>query len=155
MMGRRFLARLGHDRRGTMVIETAIVFPVLAMLSIGGFEVSTMVSRQSELQSAAAEAAAIALAAAPDDSTKRDTVKNVIMASTGLSSANVTLTPMYRCGAATAYVSNSATCAASDKIANYVKIHLTDTYTPIWTQYSVGSPLHYSVNRYVLLNQST
>ena len=71
MRGFRTLLR---DARGSMAIETAIVAPVLAMLSVGGFEVSAMVARQTELQSAASEAEGIALAASPDDAGKLATL---------------------------------------------------------------------------------
>ena len=55
---RRHLATLLRDTRGAMLIETAIVAPVLVLMSLGAFQVSTMVARQSELQSAVAEASA-------------------------------------------------------------------------------------------------
>ena len=43
------LARLRHDASGAAIVETAVVVPVLAILSLGGFEVSNIVARQSEL----------------------------------------------------------------------------------------------------------
>ena len=50
--------RLRRDATGAMAIETAIVAPVLVLMAFGSFQVSSMVARQTELQSAAAEAAA-------------------------------------------------------------------------------------------------
>ncbi|MCB2056947.1 MAG: pilus assembly protein, partial [Novosphingobium sp.] len=39
-----------------MLVETAIVAPVLVLMSMGAFQVSQVVARQTELQGAAAEA---------------------------------------------------------------------------------------------------
>ena len=80
MTMRVLLRTLFRDTRGSMAIETAFIVPVLAVMSIGGFEVSGMVSRQSELQSAVAEAAQIAIASTPDEQSERNTIESVIMA---------------------------------------------------------------------------
>jgi Flp pilus assembly protein TadG len=145
-------ARLRDDRRGSMVIETAIVTPVLVLLSLGSYQVSMMVSKQSELDSAAAEGAAIALATPPDTAAKRTTLHDILVTSTGLPSGNVTVTAAYRCNAASAYV--TAACSSGQVSANYVKIYLTTTYTPTWTEYGIGSPITYRVTRYVQYSQS-
>ena len=57
------IARIRRNEDGSMAIETAFVAPILLVLALGGFEVSSMVARQTELQSAAAEAAAVVRAA--------------------------------------------------------------------------------------------
>ena len=149
---RRHLAALLRDTRGALLIETAIVAPVLVLMSLGAFQVSSMVARQSELQSAVAEASAIALAVAPDTSAKRATVKSVIMASSGLASGHVTVSNTYRCGTTATY-QNGQSCSGSSKLSEYVKIELTDTYTPIWTEFGVGGPMNYNVTRYVMIAQ--
>ncbi|OZA93393.1 MAG: hypothetical protein B7X57_05165 [Erythrobacter sp. 34-65-8] len=51
----RLLPAFLRDRRGSIAIETALVAPVLAVLALGSFEVGSLVSRQHELQTAAAE----------------------------------------------------------------------------------------------------
>jgi len=148
----RLFARLRDDRRGSMVIETAIVTPVLVLLSLGSYQVSMMVSKQSELDSAAAEGAAIALATPPDTTAKRTALHDILVTSTGLPSGNVTVTAAYRCNAAAAYV--TAACSSGQVSANYVKIYLTTSYTPTWTEYGIGSPITYRVTRYVQYSQS-
>ena len=50
----RTLHRLARDERGAMLIETAIVAPTLVLMSLGAYQISGVVARQSELQSAAA-----------------------------------------------------------------------------------------------------
>lgn len=147
----RRLRNLIRDARGSMAIETAIVAPVLAMLSVGGFEVSAMVARQSELQGAASEAESIALAAKPDDAGKRATLKNVIMASTGLTTSHVTVSNSYRCGDASVMVVSSTSCANGQVAWTYVTIQLTDTYTPSWTHWGFGAPMNYNITRQVMI----
>jgi Flp pilus assembly protein TadG len=147
---RRIRTLLG-DARGSMAIETAIVAPVLAMLSVGGFEVSAIVARQTELQSASSEAESIALAAAPDDAAKRATLKNVIMASTGLSTSQVAVTNTYRCGAATILVASASSCTSGQVVSTYVQIQLTDSYTPTWASWGLGGTMNYNITRRVMI----
>lgn len=149
---RNILSELRDDVCGTMVIETAIVTPVLVLLSLGSYQVSMMVARQSELDSAAAEGAAIALASPPDTTAKMTTLHDVLVASTGIPTGDVQVTSAYRCNAATAYV--TAACSSGQVSANYVKIYLTTTYTPTWTEYGIGSAITYRVTRYVQYSQS-
>jgi Flp pilus assembly protein TadG len=147
------LTRLSREADGTAVIETAIVAPVLVLMSIGSFEASQMFARSSELQTAAAEASAIALANSPDTTAERTTLKNIIVASTGVEANNVTVTAAYRCGTNSAYVTDSTTCGSST-VSNFVKIYMTDTYTPSWTGFGIGGGVTYRVTRYVMMGQS-
>ena len=150
---RSLFARLLRDQRGTMVIETAVVAPVLVLMSLGAFQVSTLVARQSELDSAAAEGAAIAIASPPNTSAKLTTLQQVIRTSTGLAASNVVVTAAYRCNSSTAYVTTSTSCT-SGVISHFVKIYITDTYTPKWVHFGIGSPITYRVTRYVEYSQS-
>lgn len=146
------LPRLLRANDGTMVIETAIVAPVLILMALGTFQVSGVVARQTELQTAAAEAAAIALAAAPDTAAKRTTVEQVIEASTGLAENQVAVSAAYRCDDED-YVADPAACSSATVASSYVKIVLTDTYEPAWTRFGVGSAINYRVTRYVMYQQ--
>lgn len=150
---RKLLARLRQDSDGAMVIETALVAPVLVLLSLGAFQISGVIARQTELQSAASEAAAIALAAPPDSATKRAALEQVIEASTGLASDKVTVAEAFRCDAGTTYQTASSACAGSQYVGVYVRIDLTDTYTPAWTQFGLGNPINFNVTRYVMVEQ--
>lgn len=149
-----FLSRLRHDREGAMIIETALVAPVLVLMSLGAFQVSSLIVRQSELQSAAGEAAAIALASPPDTVAKRTVLKNVVMASTGLPTDKVTVSVAYRCDAQTAYTFQLNDCNAAQVVTSFVRIRLTDTYTPAWTNFGIGSPINYNVINYVIIGQA-
>ncbi|MGH6786832.1 MAG: TadE/TadG family type IV pilus assembly protein [Novosphingobium sp.] len=144
------LRSLARDTRGSMAIETAFIVPVLAVMSIGGFEVSGMVSRQSELQSAVAEAAQIAIASAPDEQSERNTIKSIIMASADLPSSKVALSNEYRCGANTSLVTSQESCGTAS-VTTYLKIFVQDTYTPAWTEFGIGRPVTYRITRRVIV----
>ena len=147
------LARLLRDSRGTMVIGTAIVAPVLVVLSIGGFEVSAMVARQSELQSAAGEAVAIVMAATPETQTEIDQIEAVVEASSGIPEDDVDFVMKYRCG--TAALTETAP-APSECVANlvstFIVITMVDSYDPVWTHFGFGEGLSYNVERSVQIS---
>ncbi|WP_369025199.1 TadE/TadG family type IV pilus assembly protein [Qipengyuania sp. RANM35] len=143
------LIRLLRSDRGTVVIETAIVLPVLAILILGGFEVSRIVARNSELQSAAAEAAAVVLANPPGDASEKAKIEAIVESSAGLATNKVTLTTQYRCNASTTLVSASTACGTNDEISEYIEIRMLDSYTPIWTSFGVGRTIQYDITRRV------
>lgn len=149
------LASLGRDRRGSIVVETALVAPVLILLGLGTFDVSEMVSRQNDLQSAAAEAEAIVQASAPTDSAARDKVQEILKASIDPNSTNPhdteAVTQLWRCGSGD-YQTVQPACATGSKLSSYIKIDLTNSYTPTWTQFGVGSTMNYHVVRMVQIS---
>lgn len=146
------LRRLLRDARGAVVIETAIAAPVLALLSIGGFQVSQVVARQHELQSGADDAGSMALAGWSSSTGSTTAIKSVLMKTLNLTTDKVTITTKYRCGTATAYVAAKTSCAATDIVTTYLDIVLTDTYTPMWSDFGVGGPIAFRVQRTVLVS---
>lgn len=136
-----------------MAIETAIVAPVLALLSVGAFQVSAMVARQNELQSAVAEAEAIALASPPDTAAERDTIRNIVGASVGPATehpdARVTVAEKFRCNSDVSYVATAGSCPTTAEVSSFVEITITDTYTPMWRELGIGEPFHFNVVRTV------
>lgn len=149
MRGAHAFLRLLRDQLGTAAIETALVAPLLAVMAIGTFEVGRLVSRQQELQSSASEAEGIILAAAGGTGTDSATIKSVIKDSLGLTDAQVSLEQRFRCDVATALTTDASTCDATKPIYQYVLLHVTDTYTPVWTSFGVGSPFTYNIDRTV------
>jgi len=151
------LAALLCDCRGTMVIETAIVAPVLVLLSIGAFEASSMVTRQSELQSAAAEAVAIVMAATPKTETQLNQIEAVVENSTGLADEDVVFAIKVRCDTEDTLhdkadlVADPTLCDDEDLQSWFIRISMTDHYTPIWVNFGVGTAFDYHVDRMVQL----
>lgn len=149
---------------GSVAIETAFVVPMLAVMSLGGFEASQIISRQTEMQSAMAEASAIVLAASPETASERDTIEDVIESSTGLSDNQVTLSLTYRCGTETGTENSKVTCYGEDatddndedeggyseeEISTFIRIRIQNTYTPQWVSFGIGKPVQYDVERTV------
>ncbi len=150
IMAKRIHALL-RDLRGSMAIETAIVAPVLVLMALGTFEAGTIVSRQHELQSGAAEGEIIAMAAAQGAVTNADQIGTIIAESLGLSEGQVKVTRMYRCDISGNRVSTKDNCPEHSVVTSYVNIVINDTYTPVWTQFGVGGPVNFQVNRMVVL----
>jgi Flp pilus assembly pilin Flp len=145
----RALKRLVRENEGSMAIETAVVASSLALLSLGSFQVSSLVARQNELQGAAAEAAAIALAAKPDTTAKLNTLESILMTSTGLPDSQISVAFRYKCGTDNDLERNS-TCDDDDEQEwKFVRVRLRDTYQPIWAQYGIGSTINLKVERLV------
>lgn len=151
----RLFSRLRSDRRGAVLVETAIVGPVLILMSLGAFEVGSMVARNSELVGAVAEAQSMVLAVDIDTQQKRDQLKDLIADSTGLSPENVTVEEMYRCNGSQNYVASMADCATGDRVSSLIRIEVVDSYEPLWTKFGVSKPLEYRVDRHIIYKQAT
>lgn len=133
--------------KGSVAIETAFVAPVLLALALGGFEASYAVARQTEMQSAAAEAAAIVRAAPPETATERATIRDIVRESTGLRQWQVFVAKVYRCGTSDDYVSSDSSCSSGDAVSEYVYLFMWDRYTPVWAAYGIGDPFYFTVSR--------
>ena len=138
-----------------MVIETAFVAPVLATLALGAYDGGRLIARQSELQSAAAQAEAIVQAAVPTTSDARDKIRDVLKAAVDPTNTDATDTEsvveIYRCGTDGDFVAVN-NCPSTVATSTYIKITLTDTYTPQWTSFGIGSAIHYNVVRMVQIS---
>ncbi len=152
---RKLTRRLARDTGGTMVVETAIVAPVLVLLSMGAYQISSLVARQSELQSAMGLAEAVVLSSSPTTEDKRTVLKNIIATSTGLAQDRITITEAFRCNASAAVVTASSQCTVGDKVSTYINITLVDTYEPFWRELGVGSDIALHVDRRILIQQAT
>ena len=121
-------------------------------MAIGGFQASAMVARQSELDSAAAEAAAIVRASPPTDAAGRETIRGIVATSIDPNNTDandsVAVTEIYRCGT-DAYVDVKPTCATGQAMSTYVKLVITDKYVPLWVSFGISSPVNFTVQRTV------
>jgi Flp pilus assembly protein TadG len=151
----RSVAALLADQTGAMAIETAIIAPILIVLSLGGVEAGSMVARQSELQSAAAEALSIVQAKPPTTAASRTAIRDILKASTGITdNTKAKVEEIYRCGSTATFDDNGDEehdCGTAD-YSTYIKITLIDTYTPSWTALGVGATINYNVVRTVQIS---
>lgn len=144
------LAQLRGDTAGSVVIETAIVAPVLVVLGLGAFDISRMIARQSELQAGSTDVEGIVLAVAGNATTTNvSTIKSVLMNSLSLSADKVTVVKMYRCTVQAELVTSNSSCGSTDVLSSYIQVTLTDSYNPMWTRFGVGSALNYRLVRTV------
>jgi len=148
MMRARLIGAV-RDQRGTMTIETALIAPALAALALGSFDVSMMVAREQQLQSAANEATEIVLAAAGGSGVSSSDLEQILESSLDLAADKVTLDPLYRCGTSGTTSTTAPTCTGGDQLYTYVKLTITDTYTPLWTNFGVGNTIDFNVQRTV------
>jgi len=147
------LLRLPRDKRGTTVIEVAILAPVLIIMALGGFDVSRMIARQHELQSGAGDAEQIVLAAASGTSTDVDTIKSVLAHTLNIPNddSHITVTKLFRCGTTTTL--QSTVCGDGIYESTYLQVTFNDTYSPLWAQFGIGGPVNYQVRRLVQISQ--
>jgi Flp pilus assembly protein TadG len=148
----RITHALLRDTRGSSAIETAFVAPILILMSLGSYQASEVVARQHELDTGADQATALVLAGWSDTVEQRAALQQVVQESLGVTGEQIELETKYRCGTATAYVDSSETCAEDAIVATFLRLELTDTYTPTWTQFGIGSAINLSVERMVQLS---
>jgi hypothetical protein len=156
-----FFSRLLRARDGAMAIETAIVAPILIIMALGTFEAAAVVSRQQELQSAAAESEIIAVAAASGATSSLAELDDIITTSMNLDpvadASKVQVTRFYRCDALPIDPDNPpddpADCdvdpAVTEVVTSYIRLQLQDSYTPMWTKFGIGGPINFDVKRTV------
>lgn len=140
--------RLRMDRRGTVLVETAIAAPFLVLVMLGAFDVSRMVARQTELQEVAAEVASIAMASAPD-AQGLATIKTIAVQTANVPTDNVELTQYYRCNSDTTLQTSKTSCSTGAEVSTMLKVRIRSTYTPVWTRFGVGAPVSLDVSRLV------
>ena len=142
-----------RDSEGAMVIETAFVLPILILLGLGGFEVSQMVARNTEMQTALAEATAITLAVTPDTQTDIDTIEDIVENSTGLAGDRVSFTKKFRCGEDDVLVTDETSCSTSTLVSEFLEINVTETYSPVWTEFGIGGDVEMGKTQMVQIGQ--
>ena len=144
------IKNLVANARGTVTIETAIVVPVLAILTLGTFETSLIVARQHELQSAATEVEMIALATHDGAETNHGQLKQILRESLGVDSdEKITIGTKYRCGTSENLQTSISSCGSDQVVSTYIDIQIRDRYTPTWTAWGIGQPITFEVDRTV------
>lgn len=152
----RLATHLARDRRGAMAVETALIAPVLMTLCLFGYDISAVVARQSELQTAAEQAVEIAQAVNPTTSEQYAQIERVVSTSTGLEVPGTTtqslkVYPLYRCGTVETLTTTPGTCDTK-LLSTYLKIEMRDVYVPQWRQLGMGSDFNFKVDRTVQLS---
>ncbi|AKM09990.1 TadE/TadG family type IV pilus assembly protein [Croceicoccus naphthovorans] len=158
----KFLKRLCRDERASTLIETAFVAPVLVAMTLGGVEISSMVARQTELQTISANAMEIIMASAPTNQVEADQtmaeVKAYIAQRSGLTASNAgpeigegqaTVYMRWRCGNNSERQAEKGCANEAQTESVFLVIYMRDSYSPVWTEYGIGSNFEYKVKRSV------
>ena len=151
-MLRKLSKAFAKSERGSVAIETAFIVPILATMALGGLEVSNIVSRQAELQTSMAEAAAVVVARPPTEASDRTTLEGIIEASAGLRADQVSMRLRYRCDTSLNLIVNPDSCATSAVVSEFIIIEMTDTYSPAWTDFGIGGPVDFNISRRVQIS---
>ncbi len=145
------IRNLIHDARASMAIETAIVAPVLILMTLGTFEVGTVVARQHELQSAANEAEIIIMSTNQGATVEIDDIKTILQSSVDLGSDQVSIEREYRCALNQNKTKVRGNCGSSAFVLEYLNVVVKDSYTPTWTAFGIGQEIDFRVERSVLI----
>ena len=138
---------------GAMAVEVALLAPLLILFSVGAFEASSIVARQSELQGAASDVGSITLSSNGVSNVSPTTVRDILMVSTGLDEDNVEVVRRYRCGVEPELIETQGPCEDENAvISNYFQITLHDRYRPLWTEFGIGKPIDFEVERTVQIS---
>lgn len=154
---RRFLG----DTRGSVLIETAFIAPILILMTLAGVEISSIIARQTELQTIAGNAQQIIISASPENETELaatiEDVKAYVVAESKLTfTTNASVTPgqvgvvrRYRCGNNSERQAASSCANASQTRSSYIVINMATNYDPVWTNYGIGHTMTFRVQRAV------
>lgn len=149
MISLESIKRLGRCETASMAIETAIVAPLLVIMTLGTFEVGTVVARQHELQSAANEAEIIITAVNRGATIEVDQISEILQNSVDLTAEDITIEREFRCNQQNGKVKDQGNCPENSVISEYISIAITDSYTPTWTAFGVGQEIEFGVERSV------
>ena len=131
-------ARLWRDCRGTSVLETAVIVPVLVLLVCGAADASLGFAQKLRVQQAADRAVQFALNAGLTTAT-HTMIQNEAVVSAGVPAANVTVTFWLECNNVV-QANFNGTCPSSPP-ARYVSVAVSDSYSPRFTRLFAASPI--------------
>ena len=118
---------------------------------LGPLEIQRVVAVEDVAQHDVGEAEIIALAAASGATTDVTRIKSILKVSADLDDEQITVTRFYRCNANQATVTSPDSCNEDDVVTDYIRLTISDSYTPIWTDFGVGETVNMQVERTVLV----
>ena len=132
----RTAANILRDERGTSLIETALIAPMLAALIVGMVDLSRGYAADLKLEQAAQRAVEkIQRHGYNADGKTTDTqLKADAAAEAGVATSAVTVTKTLLCGTAETSTSWTSNCADGQIFARYVTVSVQGSYTPLFTK---------------------
>lgn len=131
-MGRfisRAIRRITGDRAGTAIVETAIIMPVLIMLSLGFIDLTRAVVFKLGLKQDVQTGAAFVLANYPNTPSDSQ-IQTQISNASGLPASQITITRWTDCNSVSEPTIQSCP-NSTDYRADFMRIRIVGTFTPI------------------------
>ena len=130
------LAALSGDNRGTSLIETALIAPLLVLMATGAIDAGFGYAKKFKVQQSAARTAELA-GTMGLVSTLQTTMQSEAASAAGVVSANVTVDIWLEC-AGVRQSDVNGTCSGSAP-ARYASVVITDSYTPLFAAFFSGT----------------
>lgn len=127
----RCALRLLTDRKGTSVMETAIVVPALAILVMGASDLAMGFSEKLKLQQAAARTVEMATAGGLNSAAFQNLQAEGASAA-GVPTESVTLDTWLECNSVR-QSSFDGTCGDGEQVARFVSIDISGSYAPMFS----------------------
>jgi Flp pilus assembly protein TadG len=126
------LSNLARDERGTSLIEFGFLIPFLALLTVGVIDLSKGLAERFALQQAVNQGLELvqarpAVADADTNDVNYEFVRNHIVAITGVTPAQVTLTRWLECNGVDRGAVNG-TCTGTEDSARYLRVRVTKDF---------------------------
>ena len=130
----RKLRALARDKRGTAVVELAVVAPMIALLTVGIVDMSNGFSRKLKIEQAAQRSIEKIM-----NTSASDTIENTLAAEAAdqadVPLTNVTVTYRLECdGAAT----DAAECTEDQVTSQWITVTVVDRYEPLFSRHFAG-----------------
>lgn len=131
-----------------MIVETALITPLLLIMSIGAYDVSRLIARQTELQEVASEVAAIAMAQVAADR-NLDQLQDIAVAAANVDDDKVSITEFVKCGTSTDLQAAGHECPEGEETSTMLVIDIDDTYVPYYSNFGVKHRVELNISRSV------
>lgn len=124
-----FLGRLAHDRRGTSVVETALIAPVILMLLAGVSDFAMGFSLKLRTQQAAVRTIEYATTAGLERVSFSD-LRNEAASAAKVPLAQVEVVRWLECNGTTQPLFDGG-CESGQEIGRYVAVRISNSYRPV------------------------
>lgn len=129
------LQSLVRDKRGSSLVEMALIAPVLVLLATGSVDAGLGYSQKLKVQQAAARATELATVSGLV-ANLQTTMQTEAATAAGVSTSNVTVDLWLECDGVRQLDVNG-TCTGAP--ARFASVTITDTYTPMYAAFFSGS----------------
>ena len=129
-MLRKLLSRLRRNERGAVLIELALVAPMLAMLTIGMIDLSNAFGSKLALEQAAHRAIEKIMNTTAD-STVEATLQEEAAEQADVSTSNVTVQFRRECDGTETQADE---CATGQVMSQWISVEVSDTYEPMFSK---------------------